>query len=174
MVWVSIIAGLVLFFSIIGGIKDGAVKSGFSLLALLIAIPLTGSFYGILAGVLSFLPGADWEGFIAFFVALAVMSVILHLIFLLPRKLIQKLWNGGGLYRLIGGVLNLVNSAIGLGVFALVLKTYPIWDWLEGAMSASGVIIWLVNHLTFVQSLLPEVFRHAGETFVALPFSQLF
>jgi uncharacterized membrane protein required for colicin V production len=167
MIWVSIIASLVLFFSIIGGVRDGAIKAGFSLLITLIAIPVAGSLYDVLARLLSFLPGDNWENLVGFFVTLAVLVVILQLVFLLPRKLIQKMWPKGFFYRLIGGFLNLINSAIGLVVFALVLAVYPIWGWLAQAVTGSGVIIWLVTHLGFVQSLLPEIFR-ISRTFVAV------
>jgi len=42
MIWVNILAVLALFFSFIGGLKEGAVKNFFSLIALIIAIPIAG------------------------------------------------------------------------------------------------------------------------------------
>jgi len=95
MIWVSIITSLILFFSFIGGLKEGAVKNFFSLIALLIAIPLTGISYRLLANALSFIPGENWGNFIGFFITLALISIILHFVFLLPRKLIQKAWKRG-------------------------------------------------------------------------------
>jgi len=161
MIWVSIFAIVVLLLSLFGGLKDGAVKSFFSLIALIIAIPLTGVSYHLLANALSFLPGENWENFAGFFITLAVISVILHFIFFLPRKLIQKIWNKGGFFRLIGGAFNIFNSAIGLTVFTLVISAYPIWGWLELAVADSSVLNWLTVHLSFVKILLPAVFRGA-------------
>ena len=66
MIWVSIIALIILFFSFIGGLKEGAVKGFFSFITLIIAIPITGMSYPLLADILSFLPGQDWENFIGF------------------------------------------------------------------------------------------------------------
>jgi len=169
MIWVSIIAILILFFSFVGGIKEGVVKSFFNLISLIIAIPITGASYHILANLLSFLPGDDWENLVGFFITLAIVSVILHFIFLLPRKLIQKLWKKGLLYRIAGAVLNVFNASIGLTLLTLALLTYPIWGWLERAVAGSSVLIWLVGHLGFVQSLLPELFRDVAITVLNVP-----
>jgi len=162
MIWVSIIASLILLFSLIGGLKEGAVKQFFSLIALLIAIPVAGISYHLLADLLSFIPGENWENFLSFFIMLVVISIILHFVFLLPRKFFQKVWEEGLPFRLIGAVFNIFNAAMGMVVFALVLGAYPIFDWLERAVTGSGVIIWLVSHLSFVQAVLPEVFRHTA------------
>ena len=85
--------------------------------------------------------------------------IILYFIFLLPRKIIQKIWKKGILFRLVGAVLNILGTMIGLTLFALVLRAYPIFDWLERWVSGSGVLMWLVDTFGFVQSMLPELFR---------------
>jgi uncharacterized membrane protein required for colicin V production len=159
MILVSIIAVLALFFSAFGGLRTGAIKQIFTLLATLISIPVAGIFYQVLAGWLSFLPGNNWENFIAFFVIMAVVGILLYFAFIIPGKTIKKGWNGGVWYCVLGAVFNLVNTAIGMVVFALVLHAYPIIDWLEGAVSGSGVIAWLVSLFGFIQPVLPEVFR---------------
>jgi len=76
----------------------------------------------------------------------------------MPRRLIQKIWKKGGLFWLIGGTLTIFNAAIGMVVFTLVIQAYPIIGWLEGAVTDSGILNWLVVLLSFVQSMLPEVF----------------
>ena len=169
MLWVSILAALVLFFSFIGGLRDGAVKRFFSLVALIIAIPLTGVSYHLLANILSFLPGENWGNFVGFFVTLALISIILHFVLLLPKKLTQKVWDKGFLFRLIGGALNIFNAAIGLAVFTLLLQAYPIIGWLERVVIDSSVLTWLVEHLSFVQTMLPEIFQDAAIMVVATP-----
>ena len=164
MIWVNILVVLVLFLSFVGGLKEGAVKNFFSLIALIIAIPLSGIFYHLLANILSFLPGENWENLIGFFATLALISIILHFVFFLPRKLTQKAWKRGVFYRLIGGALNLFNSAIGMVVFTLVILAYPIFGWLEQAVADSSILTWLVVHLTFIQAMLPELFQDAATT----------
>jgi len=162
MILVSIIAVLILLFSIIGGLKDGAVKQFFTLLSTLIAVPVAGLSYHVLAGWLSFIPGNNWENFIAFFVMMAVVSILLYFVFIIPGRLFKKSWNVGILFGVLGGVFSLFNAAIGMVVFALVLHAYPIFGWLESAVSGSGVMTWLVSLFSFIQPVLPEVFRQAS------------
>lgn len=159
MTWVNIIVLLILFFSFIGGLREGAVKSLSSSIILIVSLPLAGISYRFVADFLSFLPGEDWENFIGFLVTLGVINILLTLIFLLPRRAIEKTWNKGIPFRLIGGLLTVFNTAIGLVVFALVLGAYPIFAWLEDVVAGSVVLSWLVVHLGFIQALLPEVFR---------------
>ncbi len=173
MIWVSIIAVLILFFSFIGGLKEGAVKNFFSLIALIIAIPLAGLSYRLIAFILSFLPGTNWENFIGFFITLGLIIAILHLILLLPRKIIQKAWHKGCLVRLLGGALNVLNASMGMAVFTLVLVAYPVIGWLEQAVVHSSVLIWLVTRLSFVQALLPDMFQGEAITIVATPVLSL-
>ena len=170
MVWVNIIAVFILFFSLIGGLKEGAVKQGSNLLVLVIAIPLTGLSYRLLAGILSFLPGTNWESFFGFFITFALISAIFHIILLLPVKITGKIWKKGLLFRLSGGAFNLVNAGMGMTLFALILAVYPIIDWLERAVINAGVIVWLVEHLSFVQSMLPEIFQKTITLSVTLLF----
>ncbi len=160
--WLDIIVLIIFFFSFIGGFKEGAVRTFFSLITLLIAIPTAGRFYHLVATILSFLPGKDWENFVGFFIAMALISVILQLIFFLPRRIAQSVWGKGMLYRLLGGALNLLNTGIGFVVLVLVLKTYPIINWLVEIVSDSRVLSWLVTVLSFVPTMLPEIFRTGG------------
>lgn len=162
MIWVNIFAVLILILSFFGGLREGAVRQFFNLVVLVIAIPLTGVSYWLVARVLAFLPGENWENFIGFFIALALISIILHLIVLLPRRIVQKVWRRGLFFRLFGGVLNATNASIGMVVFTLVLLTYPIFDWLERWVSGSGVLAGLVDMFGFVQVMLPVAFQNAG------------
>ncbi|OGO24907.1 MAG: hypothetical protein A2144_13365 [Chloroflexi bacterium RBG_16_50_9] len=159
--WIDIIAIIILILSFFGGLKEGAVKNFFSLVALIIAIPCAGLIYRLIAGLFSFLPGMNWENLIAFFIAMGIISVVLHIIFLLPRGIIRKIWGKGVLYRLLGAVMNVLSASIGMVVLALVLRTYPIISWLEGAVSDSAVLTSLTDMFGFVQALLPGVFHVA-------------
>ena len=166
MIWVNILVVIILSFSFFGGLKEGAVKNFFSLIALIIAITLTGLCYYLLATILSFLPGTNWENFIGFFITLGLTSVILHFIFLIPRKIIQTAWRKGTFFRLLGGTFNGLSTSIGMVVFTLVLGAYPIIAWLERAVTNAGVLMWLVEHLSFIQAMLPEVFQNAAALIV--------
>ena len=158
---VNIFVVLVLLLSFVGGLKEGAVKKFFSLMALIIAIPLTGMSYHLPGRVLSLLPGENWGNFIGFLITLAVISIALHFTFFLPRKLFQRIWKRGVFFRLIGGILNILNSAIGMVVLTLLILAYPIIGWLERLVMDSSVLTWLVVQLAFVQAMLPEEFQYA-------------
>ena len=168
MLWVNIIALMVLSFSLLGGIKEGAVKNFFSLVIYIFAIYIAGYLYHLVATVLSFLPGTNWENFLGFFITTGLIMVILHLIILIPRKIIQKIWKRGLFFRLLGGALKIFSTSIGLVVFTLIIATFPIIDWLARVIVNASVMQWLVVRLGFVQALLPEVFRDAAALIVAL------
>ena len=168
MIWINLFAILILVISLLGGLREGAVRHTFNLVITLIAIPLAGLSYRLLAIALAFLPGENWENFVGFFITLAVISVILQLITLLPRKIIQKIWKKGLLFRLLGGVLNAVNASIGMTVFTLVLLAYPIFDWLARAVVSSTVLANLVSIFGFIQVMLPEVFQAVAGLMVTL------
>jgi uncharacterized membrane protein required for colicin V production len=157
--WVDIVVVILLILSFLGGLKEGAVKSLSSLVALLIAIPLAGLGYRLLASLLSFLPGENWENFLGFFITLGIITAILHLVFFIPRKLIGAIWKKGVFYRVLGGVFNLLGSIIGFVVFTLVVQSYPIFDWLARWVSDSGVLAGLASAFGFVHMMLPAAFK---------------
>jgi uncharacterized membrane protein required for colicin V production len=159
MMLINILAAIILFFSFFGGFFQGAVKSFFSLISFIIAVPIAGLVYPFFAKLLSFLPGENWEHFIGFFIALAIVSLILAFVFYLPRKIMEKVWSGGILFRLAGGILNLLGAAIGLVVLASLVATYPVWDWLQQAMTDASIIQWMVSNLGFIRELLPELLQ---------------
>lgn len=162
---VNAIIIILLVVSFIGGLVQGAVKSFFSLLALIISVILAGMSYYLLADLLSFLPGDQWPNFAGFIVAWVAISVILHIIFFLPRILAQKFWIIKGLlFRLLGGVVNVFNIALGMVVFAIVVQAYPVTEWLLHAVTGSSVLSWMVRYLGFVRLLLPDVFQNVVQT----------
>lgn len=157
--WVDVIVILILIFSFVGGIRAGAVNTLFSLLATIIAITITGALYGFVASWLAFLPGENWENFFGFLITLAVVSVILAVLFLLPRHIIKAIWSGGFLSGIIGGIFGVVNSAIGLFIFVLLIQTYPFLEWLRTIVTESTILTSIMVYLDFMRLLLPEAFR---------------
>jgi uncharacterized membrane protein required for colicin V production len=158
MVIVSIIAVIILILSVFNGFREGVLKQTVSIISLLAAIPLAGLCYNWLASLFSFLPGENWEGFVGFFVTMGIIMVALYFIFLVPRRFFEKAWKEGPLFRMIGAALSFFNAGIGMVLFAIVLNAYPIFDWLQSAVSGSGVINWLSSWLGFVQHMLPAAF----------------
>ena len=159
---VSLFVLFILLVSVFAGLKEGAVRHFFNLVAVLVAIYIAGLAYHLISGLISFLPGENWGDFIGFFITFAIVTALMHLAFLLPRRIIQKIWKRGLIYRLLGGALNAVNASIGLVVFALALFAFPIFDWLARWVAGSSVMSSLVNVFGFIQALLPEVFRAAA------------
>jgi uncharacterized membrane protein required for colicin V production len=162
--WVDIVVIILLIISFLGGMKEGAVRSFSSLIALIISIPLANLSYHLLASLLSFLPGENWENLVGFYICMGIIIAILYLIFFLPRKLIGAVWNKGVLFRLLGGGFNLLGAIIGAVVFTLVIQAYPIFDWLTRWVNSSDVLASLVNSFGFVQSMLPDVLRQVITT----------
>jgi uncharacterized membrane protein required for colicin V production len=165
---IDIIIVILIILSFLGGFVQGAVKSFFSLIALIIAIPVAGACYPYLADALSFMPGTDWENFSAFFIIMVIASIVLHIIFFFPRALINKVWvMKGPLFRLVGCVFNLIGTFTSLVLFATIVQAYPAIDWLERVISDSAIITWLLANFNFVKFLLPALFSSPGMTVFA-------
>ncbi|HAV10232.1 MAG TPA: hypothetical protein DCX22_01245 [Dehalococcoidia bacterium] len=161
MVIVDIIVSIILIFSFIGGLKNGAVKEFFGLTGILIAIPVTGAAYGIMVAVLSFIPDTNWQNFAGFLITFTLVNIALFLLFLLPRMALGGIWQGGILSALIGGIFNVINAAIGLTVFCFLVLTYPVLSFLVTIITCSSMLNWLMTILHFVQLLLPTAFQQA-------------
>jgi uncharacterized membrane protein required for colicin V production len=156
---INLIAILILVFSLVGGFFQGGIKSFFSIVSYLIALPIAGYFYSYVAGMLSFIPGENWENFLGFVIVIGIVSVILHFVFLLPRKILDKVIEKGVISRFVGGFLTFLNACIGLTVFALLINAFPVWIWLQIEMANSAVIKLLISVFVLVQGLLPEIMR---------------
>ena len=151
---------IVIFILLVGFIfgpkQGGIIKIASSLIAHLIAIPLTGISYHLLASLFSFLPGDNWENFVGFFSTKYLIIGILYFVFLfLSRRFIQKDWKKGIFFRLIGGMLSALNSAMGMVTLVLVVEAYPFSGWFEQVVLGSSVLNWLVTNLSFVREMLP-------------------
>lgn len=156
---IDFIVALILIFSFIGGLKEGEVKAFFSLLALIIALPLAGLFYVYISSWLVFMQDSNWRNILAFLMMLGIIMVILLFIFMLPRHLLEKIWNGGFFWSFLGGILGLLNSAVGLVVLVTLIEANPAADWARDVTLASNILNWLVSNLNPVVFLLPEALR---------------
>ena len=152
----DIIAILILFVVFIVGLKVRAVKIASSLIAHLIAIPLAGISYQLLTSLFSFLPGENWDNFVGFFTTKYLIILILYLMFVfLSKRFIRKDWKKGIFFRLIGGLLTSLNSAMGMVTLVLTIEAFPFSGWLERVVLGSSVLDWLVTNLGFIKAMLP-------------------
>jgi len=142
---IDIIVTLVLVFSFIGGLKEGAVKELLGLLAFIIALSLTGAFTPYVWGWLSFVTDHLWRDFFTFLATMGIITIILHLILILPRNLLDKVWNGGFIWHALGGIFAVVNTALGLALMVILFDIYPVLDWLSDLLAASNLLNWLVS-----------------------------
>jgi hypothetical protein len=168
MIWVEIIISILYIFVFIGGLRQGAIKSGFSLLALIISIPLTGLLYHFVTVLFSFLHDDIWSNFLGFFITLAIISLIFHLIFLIPRKLLGAA-DVGFISAIIGGLISIIGFSLALTLFFIVIQAYPIWDWLVQVLSGSQIVNFLLKILGFIRFMLPEAFKAIASTGI-LPY----
>jgi uncharacterized membrane protein required for colicin V production len=151
--WVDIIVIVLLILGLLGGLKEGAVKAFSSLMAMYIAVFISGLSYGLLASLLAFLP-YNWSNFLGFFFTAGIISVILHFVFFIPRKVFGAMWKKGVVYRVLGGIFSLAGSIISMAVFALVVRAYPVFDWLARWVSDSCILNILMDIFKFI---LPAV-----------------
>lgn len=158
MLLLNVILVLILVIGFIDGFSGGAIKNFFSLIVFVIAVPLTGISYSLVAAAFSFISGENWSHFIGFFITLALYSIIFHFVFFLPRKYAQFTFHEGILMGLGGGIINIFKSAMGIVLLLLVLHAYPVIRDLEPVLLDSDVLTWLIGHFRFVQLLLPDTF----------------
>ncbi len=151
--WVDIIVIILLILGLLGGLKEGAVKALSSLLAMYIALFIAGLAYGLLASLLSFLP-YNWSNFLGFFITAGIISVILHFVFFIPRKVFGAMWKTGVFYRVLGGIFSLAGSIVSMAIFALVVQAYPVFDWLASWVSNSNILNTMMDIFKFI---LPAV-----------------
>ncbi len=152
---VDIIAVLILIFSFIGGLKRGALKEFFGLLALIVAIPLASLFYGYVISWIFFVGDSVWRPFLAFLITMGIIMVLLLLIFWIPRHFLDNAWDAGFFWSLLGGIFAILNSALGLVLLVSLIDIYPVLPWLDDIFSSSQVLNWLVNTIGFfVMTLL--------------------
>jgi membrane protein required for colicin V production len=151
--WVDIIVIILLILGLLGGLKEGALKALSSLMAMYIAVFLASFSYALLASLLSFLP-YNWSNFLGFFITAGIISVLLHFVFFVPRKVFGAMWKKGVFFRVLGGVFSLIGSIISMAVFALVVRAYPVFDWLARWVTDSNILNTLMDIFKFI---LPAV-----------------
>ncbi len=168
---IDVIVALVLFFSFIGGLKEGAVREFLGLLAFIIALSLTGAFTAYVWGWLSFVTDQLWRNFFTFLATMGIILIILHLVLLLPRVLLDKVWNGGFIWNVLGGIFGVVNTALGLVLMVILFDMYPVLGWLNDLLGASNLLNWLVSSFgSIILSLLHMTGAYLPALHVSISF----
>jgi len=142
---IDVIVALILIFSFLGGLKEGAVKEFTGLLAFVIALPLSGLCTGYISGWLLFIADDTWKAFLSFLLTMGIIIILLQVIFWFPRNLLDKVWNGGFLWNLLGGIFGLADAALGLVLMITLLDIYPVFTWLSDILYSSRILNWLVS-----------------------------
>ncbi|MDD5398750.1 MAG: CvpA family protein [Dehalococcoidia bacterium] len=142
---IDIIVALILVFSFLGGLKQGAPRELCGLLAFIVALSITGAFIAYVFVWMSFASDNLWRSLLTFLITMAIIMIVLHLALLLPRHLLDKIWSGGFFWSVLGGIFSVINSALGLVLMVLLLGIYPVLDWLNDLLAASGILNWLVS-----------------------------
>jgi uncharacterized membrane protein required for colicin V production len=155
--WVDIIIFLILIFSFAGGIKEGAIKGMLSFLSLIIAIPVTGATSWWFTSVLNFIDDAVWQNFLGFLGTFVIISIVLGILLWLPRHFFEKFWDGGCIFGFAGGVFAAADAAVSITLLSMLIHTYPIFDWLDFALTNSVAVSWLVSNLGFIKLMLPQL-----------------
>jgi len=157
---VDIIVALMLIFSFIGGLKEGAVKEFLNLVAMLLALALTGYFMGYVTAWFNFIPDVNWRGLLGFAITLMIILIVLGLLFWPLRAMVEKGWNGGALWSILGGIFGVMGTAIGLIVLVRLFDVYPVFDWLTTVFRSSQILNWLVSHIGPLLMMLPGAMRY--------------
>jgi membrane protein required for colicin V production len=151
---IDIIIALILIFSFLGGLKEGAIKEFLGLLAFILSLPLAGLCIGFVSGWLSFVSDDTWRGLLSFLLAMGIIIILLHLLFWFPNNLLEKIWSGGFLWSLLGGVFGLADAVLGLVLIVILLDIYPILSWLSSILDSSSILGWLVAAFNGVVTML--------------------
>ncbi len=152
--WLDIVILIVLAVSVIGGIKNGLIKSLFGLLGLIVGVVLAGRFYIALADYLTFISDANIAriaAFIIIFIAVGLIAALLGVIFTRIVSVITLGW----INRLLGGVFGLFMGAVSVAALLVVLVKFTgIGDF----VSNSALATFLINKLPLVLAMLPKEF----------------
>lgn len=155
--WIDVIISILLIFSFIYGLKQGAIKSLFSLITIVAGIFLTNLFFKYSLNLFSLILDPNWHGFIAFFSLLILICILISLIFLLPGKLLAPNLNQGLLSMSIGGFISIICILIFLALLKLIIDIFPISIWFQNILNTSAIARWTVKYFNFVGFLIYNI-----------------
>jgi membrane protein required for colicin V production len=159
--WLDIVIIFVAVLLGILGLRQGIVKTVFSIAGLIGGIVLAGRYYGGLAALLS-PSGATSANIAAYIIILLATLIVASLIGALVAKLVH-LTMLGGVDRLVGCILGVViGFLLCAAVLAIVGKYYPDT---EAVISQSAIAKFLMERFPLLLALLPDEFDYIHDFF---------
>ena len=152
--WIDIVLIVAIVIPTLVGLKNGLIKTAFSLAGLIIGVVLAGRYYVPLAERLAFIPHEGAAKIVAFVIILvAVVVIAIWLAKLL--KMLTKMMLLGWLNRLGGAVLGFLLGAIVCGAaLAIWVKFLGIGE----TIADSNLANFLLDFFPLVLGLLPAEF----------------
>jgi len=158
--WLDIVIIVVLVLSVLGGLKNGLIKSALGFAGLLLGIFLAGRYYAQVGGWLP-IEDAAVAGIIGYVVIFIAVVVAASLVGLLLRRIIAMVMLGWA-DRLLGAVFGLVGG----GLFcAAALAACVKFGMGAGSVQGSGIARFLLDLFPAVLVLLPGEFDVVREFF---------
>jgi membrane protein required for colicin V production len=159
--WLDIVIIFVAVLLGILGLRQGIVKTVFSIAGLIGGIVLAGRYYGGLAALLS-PSGATSANIAAYIIILLATLIVASLIGALVAKLVH-LTMLGGVDRLVGCILGvIIGFLLCAAVLAIVGKYYPDT---EAVISQSAIAKFLMERFPLLLALLPDEFDYIHDFF---------
>jgi membrane protein required for colicin V production len=165
MSWLDIVLLVILAVAAFTGLRAGLIKSVLAFAGMIAGIFLAMRFYDDLG---LWLQGPIGNEGIANVVAFVAILLGVLLVATVLSSLLGGLISAigiGWLNRLGGAAFGLIFAAISLGALLAALTRYPVFSWLEDAITGSFVASFLLDKFPVVLALLPPEFDSIREFF---------
>lgn len=153
--WLDIVMLVIVGLSVFTGLKNGLIKTVFSLVGMIIGIFIAGSYYKELAGVLTFIPNEDIAGAVAFIIIMGVVALIANLLGLIVKKIVHSVMLGWA-DHLGGAVAGFFSGAISIA--ALLTLWVKFTNGIPDPVEASRFANILLDKFPIVLGMLPDEF----------------
>lgn len=159
--WLDIAIIIVLGLFLLGGLKNGLIKTICSLAGMVIGVVLAGRYYLQVAGLLTVIPDTGLKNIAAFVIIFIVVNIIATLVAWLLTGFAKAILLGW-LNGLLGGAAGFFMGVIAISALLTIwLKFRGPTDVITESMFAGA----LLNQLPVILSLLPEEFATIGNFF---------
>ena len=159
--WLDIVIIVMILISGFSGLRNGLIKTVFSLAGLVIGVILAGRYYSALAGNLAFISDERIASVLAFIIIFLVVMIIASLLGMIFTKIVSAVLLGW-LNHLSGAVLGIALGAISI---AALLAIWVQFIGPSGPVSDSMLASILIERLPLVTALLPQEFSSLPQIF---------
>ena len=151
---IDIAIGLLFLLTLGTGYGEGLVKGLSAFISTVLGFFFASKTYSILAGVLAFLPGDQWEKFIGFFAMAFLFNVLIGLFLIPARAWYENKLERSFATKIVGSIIGVINLSLGLTVLAFAVRAYPVSRLLERMISESSAFTQLVDNFAFFKVLI--------------------